>query len=212
MYLPGISPPRYISCTPKVAEVPEGTIHLSVNHNHVGLLFRTRRSLNHIYIPTGSWLCALCAECHGCGGKEIEDVKNAAKYRHAVAPSTERHKFPVYLATFCNKCHRHFDEDRFCPVCLKTYSGEDDGGNNEEEDNDMVCCDLCDRWIHTGCDERLTPERYQKLVDNPKAKYQCPLCEDRVKATVQSSAAVLALKGQLAPCGYCIGVIGGKVR
>ena len=40
-------------------------------------------------------------------------------------------------------CHRLFRAGNFCPVCLKVY-------RNDESDLPMVCCDMCDRWIHTG--------------------------------------------------------------
>ena len=44
--------------------------------------------------------------------------------------------------------HRLFRAGNFCPVCLKVY-------RNDESDLPMVCCDMCDRWIHTGLTELL---------------------------------------------------------
>ncbi len=38
---------------------------------------------------------------------------------------------------------RLFRAGNFCPVCLKVY-------RSDEKDLPMVCCDSCDRWIHTG--------------------------------------------------------------
>lgn len=74
----------------------------------------------------------------------------------------------------------------------------------------MVACDNCDYWVHVGCDEALTPERYQKLCDDEDEKYGCPLCEKRVKANVDTGQAALALKGVSAPSGTCVGMAGGK--
>ena len=66
--------------------------------------------------------------------------------------------FPVFSFVFtlrsCWCCvlhcsfHRLFRAGNFCPVCLKVY-------RNDESDLPMVCCDMCDRWIHTGLTELL---------------------------------------------------------
>ncbi|KAI8992425.1 chromatin remodelling complex Rsc7/Swp82 subunit-domain-containing protein [Pilobolus umbonatus] len=154
-------------------------------------------------VPDGSWLCPVCAKCRSC---DVHGIKE--EYEHAIAPETDRYKYSVYLATYCHPCYANFLDDRFCPVCLKTYSDED----NDDEDNEMVACDSCDHWIHTRCDEYLTPSKYQKLCDDEDAKYSCPMCEDRIKRTVDTSSADLALKGLSAPCGYSVGLLGGKVK
>jgi hypothetical protein len=64
-----------------------------------------------------------------------------------------------------------FEKDRFCPICMKTYE--------EDSDIEMICCDSCDRWVHVGCDPELTDEMYQKMMEDPKAKFKCALCDDR---------------------------------
>ncbi|KAI8391349.1 chromatin remodelling complex Rsc7/Swp82 subunit-domain-containing protein [Radiomyces spectabilis] len=155
-------------------------------------------------VPEGAWLCPLCADCHGC-----DEQGSDVQYHHAVAPPSDRYKYPAYLATYCNRCYNNFTEDRFCTVCMKPYSDEDGA---DEEDNEMVACDTCDHWIHTRCDEILTPEKYQSLCDDEEAKYSCPLCSDNVKPLIQTSTAIMALKGLSAPSGYCVGMIGGKVE
>lgn len=166
----------FISCNPKVENVPEG-----------------------------SWLCPLCANCHSCDEHGMEEE---SQYTHATAPKSDRYKYPVYLATYCPKCNGNFEDDRFCTVCLKTYSEEEE---NDDEDNEMVACDTCDHWVHTRCDEQLTPEKYQILCDDEEAKYKCPMCEDRFKRLVDTSTADLALKGLSAPSGFAVGLLGGKV-
>lgn len=110
-------------------------------------------------------------------------LDNAAKdYLHLEATSGQpSSNYPIYLATICNKCSLNFKADRFCPMCLKTFSEEGAMEENEDEDRDMVCCDECDRWIHVGCDLEITPNRYEELQENPSAGYKCPLCEGRIK-------------------------------
>ncbi|KAI7895881.1 chromatin remodelling complex Rsc7/Swp82 subunit-domain-containing protein [Mucor mucedo] len=156
-------------------------------------------------VPEGSWLCPLCADCHGC---DEHGMAEESQYKHAIAPKSDRYKYPVYLATYCHSCYDNFAEDRFCPVCLKTYGEEE----NDDEDNEMVACDTCDHWIHTRCDEILTPAKYQVLCDDEDAKYSCPMCEERLKRIVDTSTADLALKGLSAPSGVCVGLLGGKVK
>ncbi|KAI9314093.1 chromatin remodelling complex Rsc7/Swp82 subunit-domain-containing protein [Dichotomocladium elegans] len=156
-------------------------------------------------VPEGSWLCSLCADCHGCG-----EHGDKTEYKHAIAPPNDKCKYPVYLATYCPKCYDNFKHDRYCPVCLKPFSDEDD---NDDEENEMVACDSCDHWIHTGCDETLTPEKYQSLCDDEGAKYTCPLCADQVKPLpANAGSSTPALKGQSAPNGFCVGIVGGKIR
>lgn len=135
-------------------------------------------------------------------------MEEESQYTHATAPKSDRYKYPVYLATYCPKCNGNFEDDRFCTVCLKTYSEEEE---NDDEDNEMVACDTCDHWVHTRCDEQLTPEKYQILCDDEEAKYKCPMCEDRFKRLVDTSTADLALKGLSAPSGFAVGLLGGKV-
>ncbi|KAG0193423.1 hypothetical protein DFQ28_005427 [Apophysomyces sp. BC1034] len=148
------------------------------------------------------WSCPQCKVCCVCKAAGDET-------KLMISPPSDRYKYPAYLATYCRKCYDNFNEDRFCPICLKTFSEDDD---NDDEDNEMVACDSCDHWIHTGCDETLTPEKYQSLCDDETAKYLCPLCADNVKPLVHTGTAVMALKGLSAPSGYCVGMIGGKIK
>ncbi|OAD67791.1 hypothetical protein PHYBLDRAFT_160269 [Phycomyces blakesleeanus NRRL 1555(-)] len=158
-------------------------------------------------VPEGSWLCRLCAECHSCG--EQKDDTDHTQYHYATAPPSKLYDKAAYLATYCTRCYEHFEQSRFCPVCLKTFS---EGDENDEEDNEMVTCDSCDYWIHTKCDETLTPEKYQSLCDDEEAKYACPLCAGKVKPIVETEAVKKALKGTSAPCGSCVGLLGGKIK
>ncbi|CAG8560058.1 11785_t:CDS:2, partial [Dentiscutata heterogama] len=127
-------------------------------------------------VPSELWLCSLCAQCNACGEKATSLNDAASDYHHV--KTTETANYPIYLATICNKCQNNFMRDLFCPVCLKTYTED---GQENDDDKYMVCCDGCDRWIHTRCDVTLTPEKYQELADIPDAKYMCPLCEGRIR-------------------------------
>ncbi|CAG8562890.1 15589_t:CDS:2 [Acaulospora morrowiae] len=130
-------------------------------------------------VPQGPWLCSLCAQCDSCGEKATSLNDAASSYFHKDAIPNESN-YPIHLATICSKCEPNFSADRFCPMCLKTYSEVEDGQENED-DKDMVCCDDCDSWIHARCDSAITPERYKELVEDPDVKYRCPLCEGRIR-------------------------------
>ncbi|KAL1923377.1 uncharacterized protein VTP21DRAFT_8357 [Calcarisporiella thermophila] len=159
-------------------------------------------------VPQGRWLCRLCARCHSCENKELDDASlTEDQFEHAVAPPTSNNRYPTYLATYCKRCSDDFEQGRYCPVCLKTYHGEDDMG----EEDDMVCCDQCDRWVHLKCDEKLTPELYEMLVEDAEAKYQCPLCEFRVQPRDQTGFNTMRLAAQNPPAGKPIATVGGKV-
>ncbi|SAL95050.1 hypothetical protein [Absidia glauca] len=141
--------------------------------------------------------------------EDMSDDTDSDRF-HAIAPPTDNVKFPLYLATYCGPCYTNFDEDRFCPVCLRSYT---DGDDVADADKEMVACDACDRWVHSRCDATLTPERYQQLCDDENAKYSCPLCGDRVKAIdPDSSIATMALQGLIRPSGVPIGLVGEKVK
>jgi hypothetical protein len=90
-------------------------------------------------LPEGSWLCELCAVCISCKKKE-DRHKNlrGLNWKHIVLPSEEKQSVGTYMCTYCENCEKHFNADRFCPLCFGVY----------EEDSDdiaMACCDKCDR-------------------------------------------------------------------
>ncbi|KXS12195.1 hypothetical protein M427DRAFT_59713 [Gonapodya prolifera JEL478] len=129
--------------------------------------------------PQDAWACHLCASCWSCGatGKPI------AWFHHATVPNVAKPGQPdVYFATYCPTCYAHWEAERFCPVCGKVYAAD----NNDLQ---MVCCDLCDRWVHVDCDTELTPERYEKLSEDPNAKYACPLHSPKVERVLSSEMA-----------------------
>ncbi|OZJ03476.1 hypothetical protein BZG36_02742 [Bifiguratus adelaidae] len=158
-------------------------------------------------VPQDSWLCALCNLCYGCG--KATDIDNTSHtLRHAVAPPSDDVKYPVYIATYCRACMANFKDDRFCPCCLKTWKEDEE----EQEDNPMVCCDTCERWIHSKCDSQLTAQRYQQLAEDETQKYFCPLCSNRYKTTVHTAEARAAMGGKSIGAGFVVGEVGGRVR
>ncbi|GES85246.1 chromatin remodelling complex Rsc7/Swp82 subunit-domain-containing protein [Rhizophagus clarus] len=159
-------------------------------------------------VPQGPWLCSLCAQCNSCGEKAISLNDAANNYHHAEATS-ESTKYPIYLATICNKCNFNFSEDRFCPMCLKTYSED---GEENEDDKEMICCDVCDRWIHIRCDEDITSEKYQELVENTDANYKCPLCDERIMPMDQGNEKQKAALTTGQPSAVPVAIIAGGRR
>ncbi|CAI2188036.1 2247_t:CDS:2 [Funneliformis geosporum] len=161
-------------------------------------------------VPQGPWLCSLCAQCNSCGEKAVSLNDAAKNYSHSEATS-ESTRYPTYLATICKKCNFNFFEDRFCPMCLKTYSED---GEDSEDDKEMICCDVCDRWIHIKCDDDITPEKYQELVENTEAKYKCPLCDERITPIDPKNEKQKAALSMGQPSAIPVAIIAGdkKIR
>jgi hypothetical protein len=82
--------------------------------------------------------------------------------------------------------------DRYCPCCLITYKDENEAltieeqMELEEDTGNMACCDICERWIHMRCDNRLSEERLEEL-EQENQSYACPLCDNRLEATLEAS-------------------------
>lgn len=119
-------------------------------------------------IPKGRWVCTRCGKCASCLDMNPvpEGTPGRWKNEHSKPCEGEASEF---LQVHCHSCSKLFRKGAFCPVCLKVYR------TDEDHINPMVCCDICDRWIHTDCDG-IDDHRYQELSKDSKSSYTCILC------------------------------------
>uniref|UniRef100_A0A0E0MN37 PHD-type domain-containing protein n=1 Tax=Oryza punctata TaxID=4537 RepID=A0A0E0MN37_ORYPU len=69
--------------------------------------------------------------------------------------------------TCCDACGRLFVKGNYCPVCLKVY--------RDSEVIPMVCCDVCEKWVHIECDG-ISEEKYQQFQSDQNLQYTCGAC------------------------------------
>ncbi|PKA58245.1 Histone-lysine N-methyltransferase ATX3 [Apostasia shenzhenica] len=106
----------------------------------------------HKNINHGPYVCPKHTRCHSCGST----VPGSG-------PSTRW--FLGY--TCCDACGRLFVKGNYCPVCLKVY--------RDSETTPMVCCDICERWVHCICDG-ISDEKYQQFQTDQNLQYVCAAC------------------------------------
>ncbi|XP_078430011.1 uncharacterized protein LOC144702023 isoform X2 [Wolffia australiana] len=106
----------------------------------------------HKNVSRGPYLCPKHTKCHSCGSS----VPGSG-------PSTRW--FLSY--TCCDACGRLFVKGNYCPVCLKVY--------RDSESTPMVCCDICQRWVHCSCDG-ISEEKYQQFQTDGNLHYKCAAC------------------------------------
>lgn len=116
-------------------------------------------------IPVGRWTCDMCGMCASCLRRSPGEG-STSRWKHEYTKPRDGSE-AQFLQTLCNACSRLFRAGNFCPVCLKVY-------RNDESDLPMVCCDMCDRWVHTDCDG-IDEKEYAQLA-RTKSKYRCVLC------------------------------------
>jgi hypothetical protein len=87
----------------------------------------------------------------------------------------------------CVACGLMYKKGNYCTVCEKIYT--DDQGevyflyiccDTLKLDEPMVCCDECDKWVHTNCDDidELAYENYS----NDDVPYKCPKCRLHIRS------------------------------
>ncbi|KAF9428945.1 hypothetical protein BGZ94_000389 [Podila epigama] len=149
------------------------------------------------------------------------------EYHHAILEPTAKVKHPTFVCTYCTKCFDNFKKERFCPVCLRTYKGDNAGNEEEEEeeeesgnedDDNMVCCDECNRWVHMECDGQLTEAKVEEMGKDESLKYSCPLCLNRTTVLAPGTGgasddmnpneALLSLRGVAPVQARACGVLG----
>ncbi|KAK0573201.1 hypothetical protein LWI29_004263 [Acer saccharum] len=106
----------------------------------------------HKNVGSGPYLCPKHTRCHSCGSNV---PGNGLSVRW----------FLGY--TCCDACGRLFVKGNYCPVCLKVY--------RDSESTPMVCCDVCQRWVHCQCDS-ISDERYLQFQVDGNLQYKCPTC------------------------------------
>ncbi|CAK9264595.1 unnamed protein product [Sphagnum jensenii] len=104
------------------------------------------------HVPKGPFMCPKHARCHSCG-------------THVSGGGVSSRWFLSY--TMCDACGRLFVKGKYCPICLKVY--------RDSEPSPMVCCDLCEHWVHCGCDS-ISDEKYQQYQVDDNLHYTCAAC------------------------------------
>ncbi|KAD3336731.1 hypothetical protein E3N88_32250 [Mikania micrantha] len=106
----------------------------------------------HKNVSRGPYLCPKHTSCHSCASTV---PGNGSSLRW----------FLGY--TCCDACGRLFVKGNYCPVCLKVY--------RDSESTPMVCCDICQRWVHCHCDG-ISDEKYFQFQVNNHLQYICASC------------------------------------
>uniref|UniRef100_A0A2P2JID7 Uncharacterized protein LOC105628719 isoform X1 n=3 Tax=Rhizophora mucronata TaxID=61149 RepID=A0A2P2JID7_RHIMU len=106
----------------------------------------------HKNVSSGPYLCHKHTRCHSCGSNV---PGNGLSVRW----------FLGY--TCCDACGRLFVKGNYCPVCLKVY--------RDSESTPMVCCDICQRWVHCHCDG-ISDEKYLQFQVDGNLQYKCATC------------------------------------
>ncbi|XP_062174308.1 uncharacterized protein LOC133879664 [Alnus glutinosa] len=107
---------------------------------------------SHKNVSSGPYLCPKHTRCHSCASTV---PGNGSSVRW----------FLGY--TCCDACGRLFVKGNYCPVCLKVY--------RDSESTPMVCCDVCQRWVHCQCDG-ISDEKYLQFQVDGNLQFKCPTC------------------------------------
>ncbi|XP_047321868.1 uncharacterized protein LOC124925807 [Impatiens glandulifera] len=106
----------------------------------------------HKNVNHGPYLCPKHTRCHSCA---------------SVVPGNGLSTRWFLGYTCCDACGRLFTKGNYCPVCLKVY--------RDSESTPMVCCDLCQRWVHCQCDD-ISDEKYLQYQVDDNLQYKCATC------------------------------------
>ncbi|XP_064987384.1 uncharacterized protein LOC135626188 isoform X2 [Musa acuminata AAA Group] len=106
----------------------------------------------HKNVSRGPYLCPKHTRCHSCGST-VSGSGLSTRW------------FLGY--TCCDACGRLFVKGNYCPICLKVY--------RDSETTPMVCCDVCERWVHCLCDG-ISDEKYQQFQADQNLQYKCAAC------------------------------------
>ncbi|KAJ2661859.1 Histone-lysine N-methyltransferase 2A [Coemansia sp. RSA 1199] len=115
----------------------------------------------------GRWVCDSCVCCAECGFT-MPDRSNP-DHDESPSPDVQRTRW-THDFSMCGTCAAHIDRGRVCPECVATYA------NCHIRDTSMVCCDVCQFWVHATCDPSLEPQVYDALITLEDEAYVCPRC------------------------------------
>jgi hypothetical protein len=107
---------------------------------------------SHKNVTHGPYLCPKHTRCHSCGSG-VPGSGHSTRW------------FLGY--TCCDACGRLFVKGNYCPICLKVY--------RDSEVIPMVCCDVCEKWVHIECDG-ISEEKYQQFQADQNLQYTCAAC------------------------------------
>ncbi|XP_062202260.1 uncharacterized protein LOC133904752 [Phragmites australis] len=107
---------------------------------------------SHKNVTNGPYLCPKHTRCHSCGSG-VPGSGHSTRW------------FLGY--TCCDACGRLFVKGNYCPICLKVY--------RDSEVIPMVCCDVCEKWVHIECDG-ISEEKYQQFQADQNLQYTCASC------------------------------------
>ncbi|ONK59700.1 uncharacterized protein A4U43_C08F9470 [Asparagus officinalis] len=139
--------------TLRVGGGDEGTVQICFIGVHGSApLAASVRFAKVLNVGHGPYVCSKHTRCHSCGSAVPGN-----------GPSTRW--FLGY--TCCDACGRLFVKGNYCPVCLKVY--------RDSETTPMVCCDICERWIHCSCDG-ISDDKYQQFQADQNLQYTCAAC------------------------------------
>ncbi|XP_010547264.1 PREDICTED: histone-lysine N-methyltransferase 2C [Tarenaya hassleriana] len=106
----------------------------------------------HKNVSSGPYLCPKHTRCHSCG---------------STVPGNGLSVRWFLSYTCCDACGRLFVKGNYCPICLKVY--------RDSESTPMVCCDICQRWVHCRCDG-ISDEKYLQFQVDGNLQYKCATC------------------------------------
>ncbi|KAG5627486.1 hypothetical protein H5410_012704 [Solanum commersonii] len=123
----------------------------------------------HKNVSSGPYLCPKHTKCHSCCSSV---PGNGLSVRW----------FLGY--TCCDACGRLFMKRKYCQVCLKVY--------RDSETTPMVCCDICEHWVHSQCDG-ISDEKYLQFQVDGNLPYSCPKCRGYSYQSINPENAVQEL-------------------
>ena len=88
-------------------------------------------------VPSGVWLCDDCVHCVSCHRSPLSTPFSSSSH-----------------PPLCEDCFALREKGNWCRVCDRVYRDDDEAP--------MVCCDVCQQWVHIECDH-ISPLLYQQM-------------------------------------------------